>query len=111
MPSKALKNAGSWNGSPWGWPLTVITVPIPGTQSMLNCSPGSSFLWTEKICPMRTTLGISLENAALSMLSSMPRANSLPSSPESISRSIVMATRLAPGSAMTSCAVLALAGR
>ncbi|MNR63920.1 hypothetical protein D3C85_1863880 [compost metagenome] len=52
---------------------------------------------------MRSTPGMSLENAARSMLSSMPRENSLPSSVESISRSMVMLMRLGPLSAATSC--------
>jgi hypothetical protein len=30
MRSSALKNSGSLNGSPWGLPLTVMTVPVPG---------------------------------------------------------------------------------
>ena len=40
MPSRALKNSGSLNGSPWGLPLTVITVPVPATSMSLptrNC--------------------------------------------------------------------------
>ena len=45
---------------------------------MRKVSPGMSFLWSEKIWLMRITPGISLEKAALSMLSSMPRENSLP---------------------------------
>ena len=56
---------------------------------------------------MRMTPGTSLENAARSMLSSMPRENSLPSSAESISRSITMRMRLGPLRAWMSCGVVA----
>ena len=99
MPSNALKNSGSLNGSPCGTPFTVTCVPVPGSQSTTNCSPAMSFLCSEKIWLMRSTPGISLEKAALSMLSSIPRENSLPSSVESMSRSMVTLMRLGPRSA------------
>ena len=60
---------------------------------------------------MRITPGISLENALLSMLSSMPRENSLPNSAESISRSMVICMCLAPGAASTSSVVPAFFAR
>ena len=40
---QGVENSGSLNGSPCTSPLTVSTVPVPGTQSMLNSSPGKSF--------------------------------------------------------------------
>ena len=60
---------------------------------------------------MRSTPGTMRENAARSMLSSMPRENSLPSSVESISRSMVMLRRLGPRWLATSCGVEAFFSR
>ncbi|MCY1559855.1 hypothetical protein D9M68_969320 [compost metagenome] len=77
----------------------------------MKLSPLLSFLWVAKIWLMRSTPGMSLEKAARSMLSSMPRENSLPSSAASMSRSMVMAMRLGPGSASTASGVSALALR
>jgi hypothetical protein len=87
--------------------LTVSTVPVPGTQSSTKVSPASSFLWSVNTWLMRITPGISLENALRSMLSSMPRENSLPNSAESMSRSMVMVMRLGPGAASTCSVVVA----
>jgi hypothetical protein len=83
----------------------VITVPVPGTQSMRKLSPALSFFTSEKIWLMRITPGMSEENRALSMLSSMPRENILPSSEASMSRSMVTFIRLGPGAASTSSGV------
>ena len=107
MRISALKNSGSLNGSPSTLPLTVSTVPVPGTQSSTKVSPSLSRLWSVNTWLMRITPGMSLEKAERSMLSSMPRENSLPSSPESMSRSMVMVRRLGPGAANTPSVVVA----
>jgi hypothetical protein len=42
MRSSAAKNSGSLNGSPCGTPLTLMTVPVPGTHSTVKPSPAAS---------------------------------------------------------------------
>jgi hypothetical protein len=76
--------------------LTVSTEPVPEIQSSTKVSPVLSTLWLLNTWLMRITPGISWAKLPFSMLSSMPRENSLPSSAESMSRSMVMVMRLGP---------------
>ncbi len=94
-----------------GLPLTRTTVPLPGVQSTLKLSPGSSFFLAAKISPMRMVPGMDLTNSSRGALSCMPRVNSLPSSLASISRSITTWMRLGPGAASTASVLAALAVR
>ena len=111
MRNSALKNSGSFTGSPWALPLTSTVVPTPGTQSTEKLSPATSFFLAEKISAMRSVPGMDMLNSSRGALSCMPRVKSLPNSLASMSRSITTCIRLGPGAASTASGVPALLPR
>ena len=89
----------------------MITVPVPGSQSIENDSPVSSFFRAEKMSLIFMVPAMDFENSSRGALSCMPRVNSLPSSLPSMSRSMTICMRFGPGAASTASGVVALAFR